>query len=210
MPHIEKNGKICLFEKEGILIDQNLPGIVLQSVFRARDILAEGLTGSNIEDFIEEFELYWCQLSNCRLTYFVVPKVKNSKIVKGTIEPVQHRKKEKQSVYLKRLYSKPIYVAENPEILKRWKLGKTSIVNSAYFALYPKTNFMPPDIRKVVSLEYLNDLLQLLPLKDAENILPKLGKNKIAWDVNRFSAQHMVEDILAEGIEPLLEEIIRD
>lgn len=32
----------------------------------------------------------------------------------------------------------------------------------------------------------------------------------IAWDVNRFSAQHMVEDILAEGIEPLLEEIIRD
>lgn len=31
----------------------------------------------------------------------------------------------------------------------------------------------------------------------------------VAWDVNRFSAQHMVEDIINEGIEPLLEEVIR-
>ena len=31
----------------------------------------------------------------------------------------------------------------------------------------------------------------------------------VAWDVNRFSAQHMVEDIVNEGIEPLLEEVIR-
>jgi len=31
----------------------------------------------------------------------------------------------------------------------------------------------------------------------------------VARDVNRFSAQHMVEDIINEGIEPLLEEIIR-
>jgi serine/threonine protein kinase len=31
----------------------------------------------------------------------------------------------------------------------------------------------------------------------------------VAWDVNRFSAQRMVEDILSEEIEPLLEEIVR-
>lgn len=31
----------------------------------------------------------------------------------------------------------------------------------------------------------------------------------VAWDVNRFSAQHMVEDLISEGIEPMLEEIIR-
>ena len=32
----------------------------------------------------------------------------------------------------------------------------------------------------------------------------------IAWDVNRYSAQHMIEEIINEGIEPILEEIIRD
>lgn len=30
----------------------------------------------------------------------------------------------------------------------------------------------------------------------------------IAWDVNRFSAQHLVEDIKYIGIEPMLEEIL--
>ena len=32
----------------------------------------------------------------------------------------------------------------------------------------------------------------------------------IAWDVNRFSAQHMVTNLINSGIEPMLEEIIQD
>lgn len=32
----------------------------------------------------------------------------------------------------------------------------------------------------------------------------------IAWDVNRFSAQHMVNNLINSGIEPMLEEIIQD
>lgn len=30
----------------------------------------------------------------------------------------------------------------------------------------------------------------------------------VARDVNKFSAQHMVEDIIGEGIDPMLEDII--
>ena len=43
LPHVEKNGKLCLFELEGVLIDTNLPGILIQSVMRAKTILEEGL-----------------------------------------------------------------------------------------------------------------------------------------------------------------------
>lgn len=32
----------------------------------------------------------------------------------------------------------------------------------------------------------------------------------VAWDVNRFSAQHMVEDLLSSGIEPMLEDTIKE
>lgn len=32
----------------------------------------------------------------------------------------------------------------------------------------------------------------------------------VAWDVNRFNAQAMVEDLINEGIEPMLEEIIQN
>ena len=31
----------------------------------------------------------------------------------------------------------------------------------------------------------------------------------VAWDVNRFYAQHLVEDLVKTGLEPLIEEIIR-
>lgn len=32
----------------------------------------------------------------------------------------------------------------------------------------------------------------------------------VAWDVNRFNAQHMIENLLNRGLEPLLEDIIRN
>lgn len=32
----------------------------------------------------------------------------------------------------------------------------------------------------------------------------------VAWDVNRFNAQAMVEVLINEGIEPMLEEIIQN
>ena len=31
----------------------------------------------------------------------------------------------------------------------------------------------------------------------------------IAFDVNRFSAQHMIEDLIDQGIEPMLEDLLR-
>ena len=32
----------------------------------------------------------------------------------------------------------------------------------------------------------------------------------VAWDVNRFNAQHMVENLLSIGMDPMLEDIIRN
>ena len=67
IPHVDIKGKFCLFETEGILIDQNLCGIILQSIERAKEIIEDGLAGTNREDFIEEFESYWLQLPSIRL-----------------------------------------------------------------------------------------------------------------------------------------------
>ena len=44
IPHVDIKGKICLFETEGILIDQNLPGIMMQSLLRAQTILKQGFS----------------------------------------------------------------------------------------------------------------------------------------------------------------------
>ena len=34
-------------------------------------------------------------------------------------------------------------------------------------------------------------------------------KKYVAWDVNRFSAQHKIENILDAGVDPLIEDILR-
>lgn len=48
--------------------------------------------------------------------------------------------------------------------------------------------------------------------KDYSFVVKEIAANilrYVAWDVNRFSAQHMIEDVISAGIEPLLEDIIR-
>lgn len=179
LPHIDNKGKMCLFEMEGVLIDWNLSGILVQSLFRAQSILQDGILGNNYDDFIAEFELYWGQLPQSRLTRFVVPPTENSQNVKCIIKPVSKRKKEKQSEYLKRLYSSPIYVGKDSECLKRWKLGNVSVVNAAYFVVRSQDNIFPPDIRKPITLDYLNYLLQMIPEREVFKLLSRLSKSKV-------------------------------
>lgn len=48
---------------------------------------------------------------------------------------------------------------------------------------------------------------------DYEFVVKEIASNVlsyVAWDINRFSAQHMVEELISGGIEPMLEDIIRD
>lgn len=179
LPHIDNKGKLCLFELEGILIDQNLHGILLQSLFRAKNILADGFSKNNTEDFIKEFELYWCQLLGIREVNFVVPVEESCQIVKGILKKPSQRKNEKQFEYFKRVHFSSIYVGKSTDDLKRWKLGKMSIINVAYFVIAPAVEILPPDIRKPVSLTFLNELLKYVSSKDISNILPRLSKNKV-------------------------------
>lgn len=179
LPHIDNKGELCLFEMEGVLVDQNLRGILLQSLRRAKDILVDGYSGKNAEDFIDEFELYWRQLPGSRPLNFVVPDSESGQIVKCMFKKPSQQKKEKQFEYWKRANSFPIYVGKDSESLKRWQLEKMSIINAAYFVIAPDINIFPPDIRKPISLEYLNDLLKWVSSKDISNILFALSKNKV-------------------------------
>ena len=45
IPHVDIKGKFCLFETEGVLIDQNLGGIILQSIEKAKEIIEDARCG---------------------------------------------------------------------------------------------------------------------------------------------------------------------
>lgn len=179
LPHIDKEGKICLFELEGILIDLNLQGILIESLIRAKDILTDGFSETNREDFLDEFELYWGQLPGHRSLKLDVPLSETSQIIKYTFERCLQRKKEKQFDYYKRLHSATIYAGKDSESLRRWNLKNTSIINAAYFVISPDVNIYPPDIRQAISIEYLNELLKWVSVKEISDILLRIHSNKV-------------------------------
>ncbi|MCI0719164.1 MAG: ThiF family adenylyltransferase [Acidobacteria bacterium] len=60
VPHIERDGKLCLAPSTGTLLDADNPeGIVRESLIRARGLLESGLNGELDEDFYREFLAYW-------------------------------------------------------------------------------------------------------------------------------------------------------
>lgn len=179
LPHIDRKGKLCLFETEGILIDHNLEGILLQSLLRAQEILKEGVSGENQIDFINEFELYWAELKESRVAHLSVSSNGKSRIIKGAVKNIKRRKKEKFAEYAIRCKKGPIYIGEDIESLKKWKTEKTSIVNVSYFVVNPEKIILPPDIRKEISEDYLNRLLHLVPKKELETLMSQFGKERI-------------------------------
>lgn len=60
LPHVDSNRLICTFDTELSRADPNNPeGIMVQCIAKAKRILEQGIAGTNLQDFEEEFLAYW-------------------------------------------------------------------------------------------------------------------------------------------------------
>jgi molybdopterin/thiamine biosynthesis adenylyltransferase len=67
IPHVESSGKVCYFEKEGLVIDRRRPLVLLESALEeALDVLRRGVCGDNADEFAREFESYWLRLKGVK------------------------------------------------------------------------------------------------------------------------------------------------
>jgi len=72
IPHVEyrgdqegNSGKVCYFEREGLVIDRRKPFTVLRSALdEALNVLRDGVEGDNTDSFAREFENYWRRLED--------------------------------------------------------------------------------------------------------------------------------------------------
>lgn len=63
LPHVDEYGVVCFVESEGLLLDASQPDAILeQSVDLARQVISQGLMGTNVKDFSDEFDAYWGRL----------------------------------------------------------------------------------------------------------------------------------------------------
>lgn len=177
IPHVDTNGKLCLFELEGVLIDDDLCGLLNQCIERAIMILTDGLNKSNEEDFIREFSSYWCHLPESRSVKFAVPfdhKTQNIKFVDST---VLRRKKESFAAYQKRIESTQIFAATDSESFNTWNIIGSQ-KNGAYFYIHLEDYIYPPDARKPLDLSFINSLLRLVTSTECKRAILKTGEDK--------------------------------
>lgn len=86
IPHVEKNGKICLWRKDNILIDTQFEGLLQECVRKTVQILEEGKNGDNRLDFLREFLAYWCEIPNLISARVVLPCTSTSEVLKWVPE----------------------------------------------------------------------------------------------------------------------------
>ena len=226
IPHVDIKGKFCLFETEGVLIDQNLGGIILQSIEKAKEIIEDGLARTNREDFIEEFESYWLQLPSIRLAKVDVVGIQHIGVVKYFTKTAKRYKKESYAKYMQRAKSGKIYVSQDPQKLKHYYKENESvnIRNGVYIKFMelcsvcgknPAVIFLNAKDKdgKSVSKGYCLECAQkqgINPLKNLsqtdmnnmtkqiENIVSNLAEN---MDLDSFSEQ--LDDMDPEDLEKM-------
>ena len=118
IPHVETNGKLCLFDLEGTLIDTDLCGIINQCIDRAIEVLSRGLIGNNKEDFINEFSSYWRNLTDNRIIECVTPSNCTTQVIKYAGRSEKRREKETVKAYRKRIRLSQLFAATDMIVLK--------------------------------------------------------------------------------------------
>lgn len=150
VPHIEKNGKLCLAPNNTVLLDASQPrGIIDEALGRARKLLAEGLSGNNERDLQHEFLAYWTDGVTAVVASICDPqggtRVVSKLMLSGSA-------KERLGTCL---------IADNVESGKAWlsRLGhKHDSVDEAF--LVPlRAPFTPPDFDEQVLVRQLRDLI---------------------------------------------------
>lgn len=178
IPHMESSGKLCLFELEGCLIDDDFEGVLYELIERAKQIILDGLNKRNFEDFIKEFELYWLQQKTLCAAKIICPNEKKTTILKYIIN-TDKRRGESGSDFQKRRKQQEIILFEHSEQLQGYKSKIGMQKNALYYPIKSGQYIYPPDPRRPLSVEYISELILKGSLKELRKLRTKLSGDKI-------------------------------
>lgn len=161
IPHLESNGGLCLFDLEGILIDRNFEGLLNQTLERLNTTLMDGINEVNKEDFIEEFERYWILLPDTKELKSMISPDKYTKLIKysDNSKPVKREKGDKYTKILKK-EKNYILVSSDSESVFYVYQDMNAIRNGIYIFIDTEEYIYPPDWRKKLDIDYINNLLK--------------------------------------------------
>lgn len=178
IPHVGRNGNLCLFDLEGVLIDKNFEGLLCQTLRRLNKTLSDGINEVNKTDFIEEFEEYWGRLPNVKILKSMIHLSKDTKLIKYANDQKSIKKKKKDK-YIDLLEKQNQYSLVSSDSEKDFSLYEDMniVKNGVYIYIESQEYIYPPDWRDNLCIEYINNLLNHKSL-DRDKLIHILSKCK--------------------------------
>lgn len=174
IPHIDNNGKFCLYDLEGCLIDTNLQGLLNQYIDRTRELVKRGESGENKKDFLTEFNSYFCLLPNIRFVNCVIPRTKSSTIIKF-YEKIPRDKMQKSSYFS----------SSEQKDFKTWGITETQR-NGIYLYIEPDRPIYPPNYSTFNGIRFFNELLEFVDEKEFNKLKQKCkGKLFVIFEITQ-------------------------
>ena len=170
LPHVETNNKLCLFDLEGALIDQDFLGLLGQCIHKAITLLSDGLNEKNKIDLIHEFSSYWNALPNSLYACCIAQFSSGVGFLRYVLNPSWKSRSRK--------FPYEIFISEDCSAFSDWGISETQRIGG-FICLSPKEFLYPPDPRQKLSLSFVNNLLQQVPSQEIRTSFRKIGCDKL-------------------------------
>ena len=163
IPHIDKKGKLCLFDLEGTIIYPEFEGLLKQCIVKAKKLIEDGISGKNKEDFIKEFDSYFALLRDISIAHVSLPTEKKATNIKfcEIASKSKRRKNESFAAYIKRKNNVKYFASTNQKDFDTWGKKGTQ-KNGIYLYINSLEYIYPPNIFDYKLDEFLNRLLSFI------------------------------------------------
>lgn len=163
IPHIDKKGKLCLFDLEGTIIYPKFEGLFNQCILKAKELVEKGISGKNREDFIKEFDSYFALLGDISIAQVSLPTEKKDTNIKfcEIVSKSKQRKNESFTAYIKRKNDVKYFASTNQKDFDTWAKKGTQ-KNGIYLYINPLEYIYPPNIFDYKLEDFLNKLLSFI------------------------------------------------
>lgn len=180
IPHIDKKGKLCLFDLEGTLIYPDFAGLLNQCILRAKELISDGVSGKNKNDFIKEFDSYFGLLNDKAIAYVALPAEKKDTNIKFCEMVSKSKKRRNESFvdYRRRTEDVRYFASANQNDFATWGYSGTQ-KNGIYFYINPTKYIYHPNIFDYKLDEFLNKLLSFINLKIFNKLKNKCGSKLV-------------------------------
>lgn len=202
MPHIEPDGRICLFDLEGVLIDFQFEGLLKQCLQRAKDILEDGFFADNRHEFAREFPAYWAYQKNGRYMKFAVPESHSTSIFKysDAADSITRKENESFAAFHKRQKTAVLFGAQDPLYFSSWK-NPGQQRNGLYCHIRPAEYILPPDPKKSLTFDFLQYLCSNINESDFVKKCRRLNNTfAIIFEVDEPGNENITFGMLAHNV----------